>query len=279
LVRGVPKKAPYSAKLRAMLPKLPFEMSAVVGIAREAARLALELHGRAAVEVKPDNTLVTEADRALEAMLHERLGELAPNWSFLGEETGLTGASDKPCWVIDPIDGTTNFVRGLPIWCVSIGAVQNGKAIFGAVAVPPQGELYYGATGQGAWREAHGKVVRLQVTDRAALTQEDLIATNSTLRDINLSRVPCRHRNLGSLTYHLLAASRGSILASVSQWHKLYDVAAGICLCEEAGCQSQLLGGAPWHALVTSKAETTPLLVAPPKALAQLQEAFKKENS
>ena len=146
---------------------LPFEITAALGIAREAARLALELHGRAAVEVKADNTLVTEADRALEAMLHERLGELAPDWSFLGEETGLTGDKNAPCWVIDPIDGTTNFVRGLPLWCVSIGAVQNGKAIFGAIAVPPQGELYWAAQGQGAWREFGGKITQLQATDRA----------------------------------------------------------------------------------------------------------------
>lgn len=261
---------------------LPFEITAVVGIAREAARLALELHGRAAVEVKADNTLVTEADRALEAMLHERLSELAPDWSFLGEETGLTGQGDessKPSWVIDPIDGTTNFVRGIPLWCVSIGAVQDGKAIFGAVAVPPQGELYWAAPGQGAWRECGGKVTRLQSTDHPNITQEDLLATNSTVHGINLRAVPCRNRNLGSLTYHLLGVARGSLLASLSQWHKLYDVAGGLCICAEAGCEARYLDSSLWQAVVSSKADTRPLLVAPPKAMAQMLEAFSKTDS
>lgn len=257
---------------------LPFEIPAALGIAREAAHLALELHGRAAVEVKPDNTLVTEADRALEEMLHERLGELAPGWSFLGEETGLTGQSDKPCWVIDPIDGTTNFVRGLPLWCVSIGAVQNGVPIFGAIAVPPQGELYWAAPGQGAWREWGGKVTQLRATDRPTITQEDLVATNSTVNGVNLRSVPCRNRNLGSLTYHLLAVGRGSVLASLSQWHKLHDVAGGLCLCAEVGCEARYLDGSLWQANVTTKAETNALLVAPPKAMQQLLEAFNRKG-
>ena len=256
---------------------LPFEISDALGIAREAARLALELHGRAAVEVKPDNTLVTAADRALEAMLHERLGELAPSWSFLGEETGLTGDKNAPCWVIDPVDGTTNFVRGIPLWCVSIGAVQNGKAIFGAIAVPPQGELYWAAEGKGAWREFGGKITPLQATDRVELTQEDLLAINSTV-NVNIRSIPCRNRNLGSLTYHLLATARGSILGSLSQWHKLYDVAGGLCVCSEAGCEARYLDGSLWQANVSSQSETKPLLVAPPKAMQQMLTAFNEKG-
>ena len=257
---------------------LPFEIAAALDIAREAAHLALEWHGRAPVEVKPDNTLVTEADRALEALLHQRLAEIAPDWSFLGEETGLTGDRDAPCWVIDPIDGTTNFVRGIPLWCVSIGAVHNGAAVFGVIAVPPMGEIYWAVPGQGAWREFGGKTQQIHASDRAALLQEDLLATNSTLRSVDLSRVPCRHRNLGSLTYHLVAAARGSLLASLSQFHKIYDVAAGICLCAEAGCEARTLDGAPWQANVTIKAEPT-LLVAPPKAMQLMLEAFHAKHT
>ena len=259
---------------------LPFEIAAAVGIAREAAHLALELHGRAAVEVKADNTLVTEADRALEAMLHVRLGELAPEWSFLGEETGLTVDTTSPCWVIDPIDGTTNFVRGIPLWCVSIGAVRNGVPIFGVIAVPPMGEVYWAAQGQGAWREHAGKVQQIRATDRTALSQEDLLATNTTVDNrIDLKKIPCRHRNLGSLTYHLVATARGSLLASLSQFHKLHDVAAGVCLCQEAGCVAHTLDGAPWQAHVTTRSERAPLLVAPPKATNLLMDALGRYES
>ena len=104
-----------------------------------------------------------------------------------------------------------------------------------------------------------------------------MLAINSTV-SINLRSVPCRNRNLGSLTYHLVAASRGSILASLSQWHKLYDVAGGLCLCAEAGCEARYLDGSLWHANVTSQSETKALLVAPPKAMQQMLEAFNEKG-
>ena len=242
---------------------LPFDTDEALCIADEAARLALELHGRAAVDTKSDKSLVTEADRALEAMLQEKLGRLAPRWSFLGEETGLTGDADGSCWVIDPIDGTTNFVRGLPIWCVSIGAVENGRATFGIIAVPPLGITYWAAAGKGAWRISGGKATRLRAPERAELRQEYLIGTNSTLQMESLRNLPCRTRNLGSLTYHLAAVADGALLASISVDHKLHDVAAGVCLCEEAGCAARTLDGSVWRAKVTTASEKQPLLVAP----------------
>ena len=254
---------------------LPFSPDDALAIAREANALALSMKG-ARPELKGDDTLVTEADRAVERLLHARLGDLAPGWSFLGEETGLSGDPNAPTWVIDPIDGTTNFARGIPLWCVSIGAVAGGEPVFGALAVPELGELYWAAKGQGAWKIKDGHTRRLRVHDQLPLAQEDPIAGNTTVdRIINFVDVPNRLRNFGSLAYHLVLLAQGGIVANVAHYHKLYDVAAGLCLCFEAGCEARYLDGRQWHAVVSTKSETTPMICAAPQTLDYLLQNLK----
>jgi len=244
---------------------LPFPTSDVVEIVRAAADLSLQLRGHSPVEVKPDQTLVTAADRAIEAFLREKLLPLAPDYSVLGEEGGLTGAPDAPAWIIDPIDGTTNFVRGLPIWCISVGLVHEGQPILGALAVPVLGEIYWGAEGEGAWLECGGETTRLSTPDRVELMQEDLIAYNTTVEQaVDFSRISYSARNLGSLAYHLLALARGSLAATVAARHKLYDIAGGLALCRETGCEIRHLNGDQWTAEVSMARAEQPLLVAPP---------------
>ncbi len=254
---------------------LPFSPDDALVIAREANALALSMKG-ARPELKGDDTIVTEADRAVERLLRARLGDLAPGWSFLGEETGLSGDPNAPTWVIDPIDGTTNFARGIPLWCVSIGAVYAGEPVFGALAVPELGELYWAAKGQGAWKIKDGQTRRLRVHDSLPLAQEDPIAGNTTVdRIINFADVPNRLRNFGSLAYHLVLLAQGGIVANVAHYHKLYDVAAGLCLCFEAGCEARYLDGKQWQANVSTESETTPMICAPPQTLEYLLQNLK----
>lgn len=253
--------------------------------------MALQLRGHVTPDVKADNTLVTEADRQVENFLRERLQQIAPHFSFLGEEGGLAvGESDDanaPCWVIDPIDGTTNFVRGLPLWCISVGAIQNGQCIFGCIAVPPQNETLWAATGAGAWLQLESSdlessdlesstrtllpPIQLRVFDSEKLMQEDLIACNTTVESsVNFAGVPCRLRNFGSLAYHLVALSRGSLCAAISRQHQIYDIAGGVCICEEAGCVVRYATGEEWRAEVVSIRDPRPLIVAPPQIMQQL---------
>jgi myo-inositol-1(or 4)-monophosphatase len=269
-----------------------FDHVAALAVVREASTISLSLRGKFEPDLKADDTLVTEADRQIEEFLQEKLAPLAPQFSFLGEEGGLTGEADAPCWVIDPIDGTTNFVRGIPLWCISVGLVYRGRAIFGAIAVPPQNELYWAKSGDGAWLEvldesqktrastpeaavAEGQAgvqsapvssgTRLQVFDSNALQQEDLIVCNTTAeRAVNWDKVPCRLRNLGTLAYHLASVARGSMVGALSHYYGIYDIAAGICICEEAGCVARYLDGSPWIAQVEKSRGPRPLLVAPP---------------
>lgn len=254
---------------------LPFETAAALGILQSAAQMALEMHGRVRVVQKADQTLVTEADRAIETFLREKLAQIAPGWSFLGEEEGLSGDPKAPCWVIDPIDGTTNYTKDIPLWCISIGAVADGAPVFGMIAVPEIGETLWAAPGQGAWRAFGGETRQLLLDDRLPLEQEDLIASNTTVeRVIDFSQVPCRLRNFGALAYHLTALARGSLIAIIAHYHKLYDVAAGLCICIEAGAQVRYLDGTPWRAQVKTSAETQPMLCAAPQTLGALLDAL-----
>ena len=250
---------------------LPFEPSAALQILEEAAKMALELHGTVRAVVKADQTLVTEADHKLELFLREKLAQIAPGWSFLGEEGGLTGDAKAPCWVIDPIDGTTNFVRDVPLWCISVGAVADEWPIFGMIAVPEIGEVLWAAQGQGAWHIRDGKTRQLILEDRLPLMQEDLIASNTTVeRVIDFSGVPCRLRNFGALAYHLTALARGSLIGIIAHYHKIYDVAAGICICAEAGCAVKYMDGSNWKAEVKTASEKRPMMAAPPRTLDEL---------
>lgn len=250
---------------------LPFAAEDALAVVREAAALALEWKSSVRVEVKADDTLVTETDRKIEAFLRARLGELAPGWSFLGEEGGLQGDPEAPCWVIDPIDGTTNYARDIPLWCISVGAVWRGQPVFGIIAVPEIDQLVWAAQGMGAWEVRGGEARPLRVIDALPLHQEDLIASNTTVeRVIDFSNVPCRLRNFGALAYHLVALGRGSVIAIIAHYHKLYDVAAGLCICTEAGCAIRYLNGNNWEAVVSTRSETQPLLCAPPQVLDEL---------
>jgi fructose-1,6-bisphosphatase/inositol monophosphatase family enzyme len=258
---------------------LPFDIAEALAVLEAASVLALELHGSVRAEVKEDQTLVTEADKRLEAFLRAELAQLAPGWSFLGEEEGLTGDPNAPCWVIDPIDGTTNFVRGIPLWCISVGAVFDGTPIFGMLKMPELDEVLWAAPGQGAWRILRGETTRVFVEDRLPIMQEDPIAANTTVeRILDFRHLANRLRNFGALAYHLCLLSRGAIVANIAHYHKLYDVAAGMCVCFEAGCEARYLDGTLWRADVKTDSETQPLLTAPPLTLQYLLENLRAKE-
>ncbi len=248
--------------------QLPFSIPDALEILRAATQISLDMRSGAHAVQKADQTLVTEADRAIEAFLREKLAVLAPGWSFLGEEEGLEGDPNAPCWVIDPIDGTTNYAKDLPLWCISIGAVYQDAAIFGMIAVPEAGEELWAAPGQGAFLRTRNGTRQLFLNDHLPLQQEDLIASNTTAeRVVDFSQVPCRLRNFGSLAYHLTALARGSLIGTIAHYHKIYDVAAGICICIEAGAEARYLNGDPWRARVKSDEIRQPLLCGAPQTL------------
>jgi histidinol phosphatase-like enzyme (inositol monophosphatase family) len=131
-----------------------------------------------AVIEKDDRSPVTEADRAAEAQLRSQLLAAFPQDSFLGEETGTVAGTSGFEWVVDPIDGTKSFIRGVPLYATLVGCRHEGRGVLGVIAIPALDELVYAATGGGAWHAVGGAApTRASVSSRSRLA-ESLLCTS-----------------------------------------------------------------------------------------------------
>ncbi len=139
-------------------------LEVAVEAARGAGALALRYFtGGFDVTLKADRTPVTQADREAEAAIVAQLGAAFPDVGFLGEEFGARGPQARR-WIIDPIDGTKNFVRGLPYWATLLALEEEGEVTLGVVHAPATGDLLWGRRGQGAF--ANGTRLRVSGVDR-----------------------------------------------------------------------------------------------------------------
>jgi histidinol-phosphatase len=141
-------------------------LAAALDAARAAGAVALR-YFRQDVEVtlKPDRTPVTRADREAEEAVVARLGAAFPGIGFLGEESGARG-DQRRRWIVDPIDGTTNFVRGIPYWATLLALEEDGEVTLGVVHAPAAGELLWARRGAGAF--ADGRPLRVSAVGRLA---------------------------------------------------------------------------------------------------------------
>jgi len=241
-------------------------------------RLALDLATRAeaialdrfraadlAVTTKPDRTPVTDADRAVERAVRDGLAVARPGDAVLGEEFGGEPAAGRQ-WIIDPIDGTTNFLRGLPIWATLIALAVDGVPVVGVAAAPALGRRWWAAAGSGAWAGAPGgEAQRIRVSGVGAL--EDALLSYNSLQGwdeagdlaglLSLARRCWRTRALGDFWSYVLVAE-GQVDVAGEHDLKVYDLAALVPIVEEAGGRFTSLRGepGPWHgtALATNGA-------------------------
>ena len=190
-------------------------------------------------EFKADQSLVTNVDRGIERFLREELAQRFPGDAFYGEESG--GERHAPrLWVVDPIDGTTNMVWGLPMWGVSVGLLVEGVPELGAVSLPKVGELFSFRRGGGAYRNGR----RLRIVDTGELHREDTVAVSSeAVLLADFSRFHCRVRNFGSAVAHYCYTASGAFRATVSLRERLHDLGAVYGLVKEAGGAIEWLAG------------------------------------
>lgn len=230
-----------------MLPTPPLasaDLDFALGLADLADKLSLPRF-RAAdlqVETKPDRTFVTDADKAVEDALRARIESERPDDSFLGEESGRSERGTRR-WILDPIDGTSNFLRGVPNWATLIALEVDGAPTVGVVSAPAFGARWWAETGGGAWGQNAGEAPRrLRVSgvsdlEHASLSfqsieQWDLAGYLDPL--IALTRAVWRDRAYGDMwSYMLLAEGRVDIVSEFDV--KPYDLAALVPIVREAG--------------------------------------------
>lgn len=213
-------------------------LEAMVEAARAAGETALKYyHGGVEVSLKADQTPVTQADREAEQVIAEILGRACPGVGFLGEESGATGSRERR-FIVDPIDGTKNFVRRIPIWATLIALEEDGEIAAGVIHNPVTGDLYAARRGAGAFlNEAPIRVSSVESLAEAQLLHAGLrIVREAGYWDgfVRLVDATGRQRGFGDyMGYALLAEGKAEIYAEVDL--KPWDLAPCKILVEEAG--------------------------------------------
>jgi histidinol-phosphatase len=193
------------------------------------------------VETKPDLTPVTDADRGAEEALRAALAQARPDDTVFGEEFGGTTQLTGRQWVIDPIDGTKNFVRGVPVWCTLIALLADGVPTVGVVSAPALARRWWAAEGQGAFGSFNGTTRRLAVSgvsdlSAASLSYSDLTTGWEDRRErfVELTDAVWRVRAYGDFWSYCMVAE-GSVDIACEPEVKLWDIAPLDILIREAG--------------------------------------------
>ena len=213
-------------------------------IVREAGRMALASwpgEGNALDHwEKTPGDPVSAADLAVDMFLKTELGALLPAAGWLSEET-----VDAPerlegglIWLVDPIDGTRDFIRGRPGWAVSVALVNNGRPLFGMLDAPARGEFWHGEAGQGSWRNGE----RLVASTRAVLSGARVPARITSPEDSDLVFVP--QPNSIALRIAMVAANEADLCATM-RWGYEWDIGAAALIAREAGAAVTDVFGQP----------------------------------
>jgi histidinol-phosphatase len=207
---------------------------------------ALDLH----VENKPDRTPVTDADRSVEQAIKKVLNEKVPNDALIGEEFGNAGAASRT-WIIDPIDGTANYLRGVPVWATLIALAIDGKPVVSVVSAPALGRRWWAAPEIGAFtKDIDGSVREIKVSAVSDLDDSSLSYNNLQLWDqagmlsqlTALSRKVWRTRAYGDFWSYMLLAEGALDIVSEHDL-KIYDIAALVPIVEQAGGKFSAIEG------------------------------------
>ena len=257
---------------------LPVDLlTLALAVAREAGTfLVRERPESLRMDVKSSPTdVVTEMDRASEALLVQAILQARPNDGILGEEGGERAGTSGVRWVLDPIDGTTNYLYGLPAWAVSVAAEIDGVVVAGVVEAPALGRRYYASIGAGAWEEYENTQRPLRCSscevlavslvstgfgysaNQRARQAEDLRLLAPLVRDI---------RRMGAASLDLAWVGAGYVDAYFETGLHAWDVAAGGLIAREAGAIVESLPGPP--------AEGNLTLAAAPGIVDALREAL-----
>ncbi len=215
---------------------------------KDAGKIVMKYFGKAKIKVKPDRTIVTQADTEAEKLMRKIITKNFPDHSIIGEEFGKKKTKSQYMWFIDPLDGTTNFSIGNPFFAVSIALVKNKIPIVGATYYPLRDELFYAERGKGAF--LNGK--RIRVSNKTHVGTSFLAYCHSN--DLKSTKVMTKiysklklHtdkvRQIGAATLELCFVACGRIESFMDIGIFPWDVLAGVLLVREAGGKVTTIGG------------------------------------
>ena len=238
-------------------PGAPVDVDALFGLAERAADAAgailMKHFGRATIEFKGVVNLVTNADKEAEAEIIRLIQKAHPDHGIVAEETGEQAARSAVRWIIDPIDGTTNYAHGLPVFAVSIGVEVNGEIAAGVIYNPATGEKFTAIRGRGAQR--NGEPIKVSNVKEL---EHSLLVTGFpyTVRETRLNNIDHFEnfiytaqalRRLGSAALDMAYVALGAFDGYWEPEIKPWDIAAGWLIVEEAGGRVTDMRGRPFR--------------------------------
>lgn len=232
------------------------DYSALLSVAKGAVDLgeSMMLNGEAGeITAKGDRDMASALDFEIERKIRSYLSIHTPDVGFLGEEEG-TGPAGLPeqYWVLDPIDGTANFVHGVPLCAISLALVQNNQAVVGVTSLPFMGNRYQATSGGGALKDGNQISTRITTELSAAMVSIGDYAVGTDANDKNVQRLLItarlaaqveRVRMLGSAVIDLMWVAEGILDGTIMLGNKPWDTAAGVLIAREAGASVLDLDG------------------------------------
>ena len=194
--------------------------------------------GKIQAQEKADGSLVTAADRWSDEQIRAAIARTFPEHGVLSEETVHVFPDTDWCWIIDPIDGTTNFTRGVPLWSISMGLLYKGTPVFGFVYVPPTKQTFHGFWyGDSELSGYEGAYLNQQQIHTSVEYPSGTQLFNLCARSKAIFRqpFPCKVRMLGVASYNLLLVAAGVAVGGVEATPKIWDIAAAWVIIKAAG--------------------------------------------
>lgn len=236
---------------------------------REAGALALRYFNNVTYDLKPDRSLVTRADIEIEQLLRERIADSYPDHGIIGEEEGFSGSNREYLWAIDPLDGTSAFVNGLPLWGVSIGLLRDGEPQLGVIYLPLMDDYYWTGSDSRAYLNRH----TISVNPSMEVNGEDWLSVSSYAHRSYRISFPGKTRALSSIAADFCYVARGSSVGAVIGRARIWDLAAGMAILQAAGGVATMLSGQPLdlRRLIDGSRLAEPLIISTPELADQIR--------
>jgi myo-inositol-1(or 4)-monophosphatase len=213
-------------------------------------------------ELKSDGSIVTNVDRAVEEFIRERLSILTPHAAVWGEEFGHADVNEHGQWQIDPIDGTTNFAYGSPLWGVTISYLQHGAMQLGGIFLPDLNETYLAKRGAGAFR--NGQLMPM-IEPGALLAHDPISVCDHIIQQYGKSWFRGKSRCAGAFVIDGTFAATGRYRALIGMDERLYDVGGSLVIASEVGLEIAYADGTEFDLvpLAAGRKIAKPWVIAP----------------